>query len=422
MAELQPDTRSLDGGKRRGVVLELEDGSQFSGTGFGFHGPASGEVVFNTSMVGYVESLTDPSYRGQILVLTYPLIGNYGVPAADKACPERAERSAEIPRLAALARNDEEKATSGDSTAARRVERDSFESSRIQASGLIVATAHSDQSHATAGRSLHQWLVEESVPGIEGIDTRKLTILLRERGTMLGRILPADYAGEPVALFDPNATDIVPEVCVRQPMLFDGLGHDPNSSTELGHVPRRSAGKRVILVDCGVKLSIRRELLKRGVEVLQVPADYDYTGERFDGILVSNGPGNPERCRATVSILHRALALNRPVFGICLGCQLIALAAGARTYKLRYGHRGQNQPCRQKGTDHCRLTSQNHGFAIDAATLPRDWQVWFENANDGSVEGIKHVRRPVSAVQFHPEGKPGPLDSVDLFDRFVESL
>ena len=379
MAALPPDTRPPANPQPRRVILELEDGSKFAGAGFGLHGPASGEVVFNTSMVGYVESLTDPSYRGKILVLTYPLIGNYGVPARDKDC---------------------------------------FESSRIQASGLIVSTAHSDHSHATADRSLHQWLADENVPGVEGIDTRTLTILLRERGTMLGRILPADYAGEPVALFDPNATDIVPEVSVRQPELFRNLGHDPNSPGELGHVPR----KRVILVDCGVKLSIRRELLRRGVEVMQVPADYDYTGERFDGILVSNGPGNPERCGSTVSILHRALALNRPIFGICLGCQLIALAAGARTYKLRYGHRGQNQPCREKGTDRCRLTSQNHGFAIDASTLPRDWQVWFENANDGSVEGIRHVRRPVSAVQFHPEGKPGPLDSEDLFDRFVETL
>ncbi|MBN2465121.1 glutamine-hydrolyzing carbamoyl-phosphate synthase small subunit [candidate division WOR-3 bacterium] len=383
MAALPSDIHPTDEPQPKKVILELEDGSKFAGTGFGFHGPTSGEVVFNTSMVGYVESLTDPSYRGQILVLTYPLIGNYGVPASDKDC---------------------------------------FESSRIQASGLIVSTAHSDQSHATAARSLDHWLAEENVPGVEGIDTRKLTILLRERGTMLGRVLPADYSGEPVALFDPNSTDIVPEVCVRQPQLLRDLGHDPNSRTELGHVPRPSAKKRVILVDCGVKLSIRRELLRRGVEVLQVPADYDYTGERFDGILVSNGPGNPERCGSTVSVLHRALALNRPVFGICLGCQLIALAAGARTYKLRYGHRGQNQPCREKGTDRCRLTSQNHGYAVDVTTLPRDWQVWFENANDGSVEGIRHSRRPVSAVQFHPEGRPGPLDSEDLFDRFVETL
>jgi carbamoyl-phosphate synthase small subunit len=359
------DPRPAADNARPKVTIELEDGSRFAGTAFGHVGPASGEVVFNTSMVGYVESLTDPSYRGQILVLTYPLIGNYGVPGRDQDC---------------------------------------FESSRIQASGLVVSTAHSDQSHATAARSLHEWLAEENVPGVEGIDTRALTILLRERGTMLGRILPAGYSGEPVTLFDPNRIDIVPEVCVRQPK-------------HLG-----SGRKRVILVDCGVKLSIRRELLKRGVEVLQVPADYDYTGERFDGILVSNGPGNPERCGATVAVLRRALALNRPIFGICLGCQLIGLAAGARTYKLRYGHRGQNQPCREKGTDRCRLTSQNHGYAIDAASLPRDWQVWFENANDGSVEGIRHSRRPVSAVQFHPEGRPGPLDSEDLFDRFVEVL
>lgn len=383
MAAVPSDTHPTANPQPGRVVLELEDGSEFAGIGFGFHGPASGEVVFNTSMVGYVESLTDPSYRGQILVLTYPLIGNYGVPASDRDC---------------------------------------FESSRIQASGLIVSTAHSDQSHATAARSLHQWLAEENVPGIEGIDTRKLTILLRERGTMLGRILPADYSGDPVALFDPNRVDIVPEVSIRKPELFRDLGHDPKFTADLGHVPRASGKKRVILVDCGVKLSIRRELLKRGIEVLQVPADYDYTGERFDGILVSNGPGNPEQCGPTVAVLRRALALSRPVFGICLGCQLIALAAGARTYKLRYGHRGQNQPCREKGTDHCRLTSQNHGYAIDAASLPRDWQVWFENANDGSVEGIRHARRPVSAVQFHPEGRPGPLDSVDLFDRFVETL
>jgi len=365
MAAVPTDTRLPVGPQRRQVILELEDGSKFTGAGFGFHGTASGEVVFNTSMVGYVESLTDPSYRGQILVLTYPLIGNYGVPSRESDC---------------------------------------FESDRIQACGLVVSSAHSDQSHATATRSLHQWLIEEHVPGVEGIDTRRLTILLRERGTMLGRILPADYSGDPVPMYDPNRVSIVPEVSVKQPQQFG------------------SGRKRVVLVDCGVKLSIRRELLRRGVEVLQVPAGYDYTGEQFDGILVSNGPGNPEQCGVTVAVLRRALALSRPVFGICLGCQLIALAAGARTCKLRYGHRGQNQPCREKGTDRCRLTSQNHGFAIDAASLPHDWHVWFENANDGSVEGIRHARRPVAAVQFHPEGRPGPLDSEDLFDRFVETL
>lgn len=348
------------------ITIELEDGTTFRGTGFGHIGSASGEIVFNTLMVGYVESLTDPSYRGQILVLTYPLIGNYGVPSA--------------------------------------ADKERFESDRIQVSGLVVSTAHSDTSHATAGRSLHQWLADEGVPGVEGVDTRRLTILLRERGTMLGRIVPDDYSGEAVEFYDPNKADIVREVSVREPVRYG------------------SGGKRVVLVDCGTKHSIQRELLSRGVEVLRVPAWYDYTAESFDGILVSNGPGDPERCRDTIAVLRRAMALSRPIFGICLGCQLIALAAGAKTYKLRYGHRGQNQPCREKGTNNCRLTSQNHGFAIDATSLPSDWQVWYENANDGSVEGIRHVRRPLFAVQFHPEAKPGPLDSRDLFDRFISEL
>jgi carbamoyl-phosphate synthase small subunit len=356
-----------------GCCLELEDGTRLTGASFGHVGPTSGEVVFTTGMTGYIESLTDPSYRGQILVFTYPLIGNYGVPAADD------------------------------------IER--FESGRIQVAGVVVAFAHADASHAQAARSLTDWLAAEQVPGIEGIDTRHLTIKLRERGTMLGRIVPNADCGMSNAdseihiphseLFDPNQVNIVAETASRNPERFG------------------SGGKRVILVDCGVKRSIRRELLARDLEVLQVPWDWDYTGEQFSGILVSNGPGNPEQCRSTVEILRRAMALNRPIFGICLGAQLMALAAGAKTYKLRYGHRGQNQPCLETGTEHCRLTSQNHGFAIDASTLPADWSVWFLNANDGSVEGIRHKRRPFSAVQFHPEASPGPLDSRDLFDAFV---
>jgi len=382
-------------GQRR-VWLELEDGARFAGTSFGHFGSTSGEVVFNTSMVGYVESLTDPSYRGQILVMTYPLIGNYGVPAA--------------------------------------AERDRFESDRIQVAGFAVARAHNDTSHAGAARSLPSWLAEEGIPGIEGIDTRNLTIRLREHGTMLGKIVPEEGEKEegrkgerdkgiehpnppldpstpqslgpplPHSFFDPNKMNIVATVCVKKP---ESLG---------------KGRKRVVLVDCGVKHSIRRELVSRNVEVLQVPADYDYSGEAFDGVLLSNGPGNPEQCGATVEVLRRAMTRNRPIFGICLGCQLLALAAGARTYKLRYGHRGQNQPCREKGKDRCRLTSQNHGYAVDRETLPSDWQEWFENANDGSVEGIRHKTKPFSAVQFHPEASPGPLDSRDLFDRFVELL
>jgi carbamoyl-phosphate synthase small subunit len=366
IADEQTSNRNVPARAGCRVFLELEDGSRLAGTGFGHLGPAAGEVVFNTGMVGYPESLTDPSYRGQILVMTYPLIGNYGVPA--------------------------------------RTEVERFESDRIQVAGLVVTSAQDDTSHAGAARSLPGWLSEEEVPGVEGIDTRNLTIRLRERGTILGRIVQDGPDPESVPMFDPNRVDIVRQVSTATPLSFG------------------SGAKRVILVDCGVKRSIRRELLARGVEVMQVPSDCDYTGERFDGILVSNGPGNPEQCSVTVEVLRRAMALGRPIMGICLGCQLMALAAGARTYKLRYGHRGQNQPCRETGTDRCRLTSQNHGYAVDPATLPDDWQVWFTNANDSSVEGIRHRRRPFTAVQFHPEATPGPLDSRDLFDSFVGSL
>ena len=379
----------------RRVFLELEDGTRLAGSSFGHFGQASGEVVFSTGMVGYVESLTDPSYRGQSLVMTYPLIGNYGVPD--------------------------------------RAEADRFESDRIQVSGLVVARAHDDQSHAGATRSLPEWLASEEIPGVEGIDTRHLTLRLREHGTMLGRILPADVPpAELTPMFDPNRIDVVSTVTVGEPVLWGEGQRTKNEERGTRNEERRAKNeergtknerrKRVILVDCGVKHSIRRELLARGVEVRQVPSNWDYTGEPFDGILVSNGPGNPEQCPATVEILRRAMALNRPILGICLGAQLMALAAGARTYKLRYGHRGQNQPCRESGTDRCRLTSQNHGYAVDARTLPDDWQVWFTNINDGSVEGIRHKRRPFAGVQFHPEASPGPLDSRDLFDRFVESL
>lgn len=358
----------------RPAWLELADGTRLKGTSFGFAGPASGEVVFTTSMVGYVESLTDPSYRGQILLMTYPLIGNYGVPG----------------------------------------ESGRFESNRIQAAGLVVSTAHADTSHAEAALSLPDWLAREQVPGIAGIDTRRLTLKLREHGTMLGRISAEERSlTEETAMLDPNSTDIVREVTVAKPVVHEG-------QAQVAVAPIRR--KRVILVDCGVKQSILRELLGRGLEVRQVPADWDYTGEEFDGIIVSNGPGNPERCTATTGILRRAMSLGRPMFGICLGAQLMALAAGGRTYKLRYGHRGQNQPVREAGTARCRLTSQNHGFAIAPETLSDDWQVWFTNANDGSVEGIRHRRRPFAAVQFHPEAAPGPLDSRDLFDQFVELL
>lgn len=359
---------------RRRAFLELEDGTRLSGRAFGADVMSAGEVVFTTSLVGYIESLTDPSYRGQILVPTFPLIGNYGAPAA------------------------------GDLAAC--------ESDRVQVAGLVVSTLHSDQSHHAAGRSLTDWLAEEGVPGIEGIDTRALTLRLREKGTMLGRILlageesVADSAVNPAPIpwYDPNSVDLVAQVSRRDVERFG------------------SGSKRVVLVDCGSKRAIRRSLLARGVEVLEVPHDHDFTGERYDGVLVSNGPGDPQRVGATIEVLRRAMSLGRPMFGICLGSQLMALASGARTYKLPYGHRGQNQPCREVGSERSLLTSQNHGYAVDEASLSDDWALWFVNANDGSVEGVRHRRRPFSAVQFHPEARPGPLDAQRLFDGFVDTL
>lgn len=346
-------------------LLELEDGTRYRGRPVSAMVPVSGEVVFNTAMAGYPEALTDPSYRGQILVFTYPMIGNYGVPPAGA------------------------------------VER--FESDRIQVRGVVMARAVGARGRGDGGRTLPAWLDSERIPALEDIDTRALTLHLRERGTLLGRFLPAD-AATAVPFEDPNRIPIVSEVS--------------HPVAEL----HGSGPRRVILVDCGVKRAIRRALTSRGLQVLQVPHDCDYTGERFDGIVLSNGPGNPEQCQTTIAVLRRALALGRPVFGICLGSQLLALAAGARTYKLRYGHRGQNQPCLEEGTPRCHLTSQNHGYAVDESSLPSDWRVWFRNANDGSVEGIIHRRAPFRAVQFHPEAAPGPRDTSFLFDQFVRSL
>jgi len=317
------------------VVLELEDGTHWVGTGFGAPTSATGEVVFATGMVGYPESLTDPSYRGQILVTTYPLIGNYGVPRP----AERDER---------------------------------LESGRIQAAALVVAHLRDDFRDRDPERSLHHWLASEGVPALEGVDTRALTLRLRERGTMLGRVYPEGADTDALPFADPNTRNLVAEVSLAEPRLYGAGGR-----------------RRVVLVDCGVKSSIRRQLVARGLEVLQVPWDYDYSAEDCDGIFLSNGPGDPAQAEATSRVLRRAMALDRPIFGICLGTQIMARAAGARTYKLRYGHRGQNQPCREVGTERCALSSQNHGFAIDAETLPDDWEVWFQNANDGSVEGIR---------------------------------
>ena len=338
--------------------LRLEDGSSAAGRLCGFAKSVAGEVVFNTGMVGYTEALTDPSYSGQILVLTYPLVGNYGVPPA-------------------------------------------FESERIHAAALVVSELAHEYSHAEAEKSLPRWLEEQGVPCLAGVDTRALTKRLRSRGAMLGRLVAGD---DDIALDDPNQRNLVAAVSTRERVVYPG------------------AGKTVVLVDCGCKASILTELRARGLTVIRVPWDYDFLDEEFDAVLVSNGPGDPAACAPTIAHLRRALAADRPVFGICLGHQLLALAAGARTYKLKFGHRGHNQPCREEGGSRCYITSQNHGYAVDTDSLPLGWEPWFTNANDGSNEGMRHRARPFMSVQFHPEAAPGPVDCAGLFDQFVSMM
>jgi len=348
--------------------LVLEDGSQYEGQIFGAPQPVCGEVVFNTGMVGYPETLTDPSYSGQILVLTYPLIGNYGIPGRERE-----------DRLLAY-----------------------FESERIHIRALIVADYSEDYSHWNAKQSLSAWMAQNNIPGLTGIDTRALTKKLRHQGTLLGRII-CPGAAEP-ALKDPNLENLVKSASIPEPILY------------------AKGNKKVILVDCGVKNNIIRAFLKRNITVLRVPWDYNFSKEKADGYIISNGPGDPKQCTATIEHTRKALALNTPILGICLGSQILGLAAGANTYKLKFGHRGQNQPCVESGTRRCYITSQNHGYAIETGSLPEDWREWFYNANDQTNEGIKHIAKPYFGTQFHPEASPGPDDTEFLFDMFLRAI
>lgn len=338
--------------------LVLQDGTTYAGRLHGGARSVAGEVVFNTGMVGYTEALTDPSYRGQILALTYPLVGNYGVP------PD-------------------------------------FESERIQAAALVVSELAHEYSHGRAGKGLPQWLEEQGIPCLSGIDTRALTQRLRSTGATLGKLV---LEGDEIDFEDPNARHLVADVGPRERIVYPG------------------GGRTVVLLDCGAKASILENLRRRDLRVIRVPADYDFLAEDFDGVLVSNGPGDPTRCGATIANLQRGLGLGKPIMGICLGHQLLALAAGARTYKLKFGHRGHNQPCIEEGSGRCFITSQNHGYAVDAASLPPGWLAWFTNANDGSNEGMRHLSQPFMSVQFHPEAAPGPVDCEPLFDRFARLM
>lgn len=330
----------------------------------------SGEVVFNTGMTGYPESLTDPSYTGQILTFTYPLIGNYGVPSPKK-----------------------------------------WESKEIHARGVVVSEACTNWSHASGQKSLLEWLKEQQIPIITGVDTRALTKLLRESGVMLGAIEVKNQKSKIKSHFDdPNLENLVAKVSIPRKKIY-------GPSTRL-----RASKKTIIAVDCGMKENIIRSLQEFPLTIHRVPYNYDYTREKFDGVVLSNGPGDPATCTETIAILKKAMQSKKPIFGICLGSQLMALAAGAKTYKLPYGHRGHNQPCRDEKTKHCVLTSQNHGFAVAEKTIPKGWYVNFRNLNDNSVEGIAHERLPFFSVQFHPEASPGPTDTRWLFDKFFKML
>ena len=356
-----------------GLVLEtpglvLEDGSLFSGSRFGAVKSVAGEVVFNTGMTGYPESLTDPSYRGQILVLTYPLIGNYGVPK-----PQRDTHGI----------------------------LENFESERIQVTGLIVADYSAEYSHWSAVRSLGDWLQEQGVPGIFGVDTRALTKQLREKGVMLGKMLVDDTV-DTIRFEDPNERNLVSEVSTAKPVTYGSGRH------------------KIVLVDCGMKNAILRSLLRFDTTVRVVPWDYDFTDEGFDGLFISNGPGDPKQCTEMIEHVRQAMENKKPVFGICLGNQILALAAGADTYKLKYGHRSQNQPCIDTLTKRCYITSQNHGYAVNTETLREGWKEWFINANDHTNEGILHESGLFFGVQFHPEATPGPEDTPFLFNRFIK--
>lgn len=339
--------------------LILEDNSEFDGISFGAIKPMSGEVVFSTGMVGYPESFTDPSWKGQILILTYPIIGNYGVP-----------------------------------------DKQFFESNNIQISGLIVSDYIDTPSHFQNRITLSKWLKEENIPALVIKDTRFLTQKIRTHGVMLGKIV----FDKDIPIVDPNTQNLVDLVSTKK-VIKQGNGK-----------------KTVVLFDCGAKRNIERCLLKRGVSIITVPWNYDIFANNltFDAIVISNGPGDPKMATDTINIVKKALDKKIPTLGICLGNQILALAGGGDTYKLKFGHRGQNQPCMLDGTKRCYITTQNHGFAV--GKIPQGFKPWFTNANDNSNEGIIHESLPFMSTQFHPEATPGPTDAEWIFDYFLEKI
>ncbi len=358
--EVITDTHHTTTRPRYGTLV-LEDGTTFEGKSFGYAEGRAGEVVFCTGMVGYPEAITDASFAGQLLIMTYPIEGNYGVPDA------------------AL-----------------------WEDSRIHVSGLIVSNYIDTPSHAQSTMTLAQWLQQQKVPALEIKDTRLLTQHIRTHGAMLGKIVFEDD----IPFYDPNQENLIAQV-------------SSTAVTRLGQ-----GEKTIVLLDCGAKRNIQRCLVKRNVEVVTIPWDYDLFAAQnefhFDGLLISNGPGDPKWAKQTIETIRTALENTIPTLGICMGNQLLTLAAGGDTYKMKFGHRSQNQPCVMRNTQRCYITTQNHGFAV--GTIPEGFEPWFINANDGTNEGIKHTSKPFMSVQFHPEAAPGPVDTEWVFDYFLELL
>lgn len=345
--------------------LVLKNGLNFEGKSFGSNNSSAGEVVFSTGMMGYPESLTDPSYKGQILVLTYPLIGNYGIP--DKKF---------------------------------------WEGEGIMVSGLVVSTYIDTPYHFQSRQTLGEWLKEEGVPGLEIKDTRFLTQIIRDKGTFLGKIVNQKN----IPFYNPNNENLVEKVSTKK-IIFISAGRSK---------------KNVLLIDCGAKKNIQRALTRKNVNVVTVPWDFDLIDNKYkiptkiDGVIISNGPGNPKYVTQTIANIQKLLASNMPILGICLGHQLLSIATGGDTKKMKYGHRSQNQPCLMTGTKRCFITTQNHGFEV--SKIPNGFKEWFVNANDGTNEGIIHKTKPIMSAQFHPEATPGPEDTEWIFDYFLEKI
>ncbi len=354
------------------AILLLSDGTKIQGKLAGGLCDSEGEVVFNTGMVGYPETFTDPSYQGQIIVLTYPLIGNYGVPGKEYDSDRILKH---------------------------------FESNDIHVRGVIISELCEKPNHHQCTKSLNNWFKKSNIPILYDVDTRALTQKLRETGPMLGQIIK-DAKSKKKKFEDPNLLDLVAEVTITKPKLY------------------KKGEKRIVLIDCGMKLNILRNFLMRNITVYLVPFDYNFWADsfKFDGVFISNGPGDPKTNKKTIKLLQKAIDYKVPTFGICLGNQIISLAVGGDTYKLSYGHRSQNQPCLEINSGRCYITSQNHGYAVNGKTLPNSWEVSWINANDGTVEGIRHKKLPFFAVQFHPEASPGPMDTEFLFDEFIKLL